>query len=110
VGLLFRKIKILYCIIYKFKVRDGQEERFTQAWSEVTKAYIESCGGLGSRLHKADDQDYIAFAQWPSKEIQDAAELPLTIKEGSGKVMKECCESIETLYKMKPVADLLVNK
>ncbi len=100
----------MFCIIYKFIVREGQEERFIDAWSEVTKAFIESSGGLGSRLHRSEGQEYIAYAQWPSKEIRDKAKLPESVINGPSKIMKECCESIETIYELSPVVDLLIHQ
>jgi len=59
----------MYCIIYRFKVIEGKEEDFIKLWSKVTSAFRTNCGALGSRLHINDKCDYIAYAQWPSKEI-----------------------------------------
>jgi hypothetical protein len=88
-------------------VKSGKEEPFTKAWSEVTRAFVESCGALGSRLHATDKNVYIAYAQWPSREIRDAADLPEHIKKGAFTEMRDCCNSVETLFEMTPTADLL---
>jgi len=68
---------------------------------------METCGALGSRLHLNDSREYIAYAQWPSREVRDAAKLPKSIETGAFIDMRGCCESIETLYELTPIADHL---
>jgi len=99
----------LYCIIYRFTVRRGEETRFLAAWAEMTDAFIEFCHALGSRLHASLEQEYIAYAQWPSREAWEKAELPIDIQESAGSEMRACCESIETLFKLSPVDDRLIH-
>lgn len=98
----------MYYIIYQFNVKPGHEKRFVKAWSEVTEAIIEHCGGLGSRMHKSEKGEYIAYAQWPSKEHRDNAELPESIRNGIGAEMRDCCDSIDELYELNLISDLLV--
>jgi hypothetical protein len=98
----------MFCVIYRFDVKAGEEERFTKAWSEVTKAFIESSGALGSRLHMVAGQGHIAYAQWPSREVRDQAELPESVKNGAMVTMRDCCDSIETLYELTPTRDHLI--
>lgn len=100
----------MYCIIYRFIVKDGCEQRFQKAWAEVTRAYIEFANGMGSRLHKSNGNEYIAYARWPSKEIREKAELPNKIKNGPSKEMLDCCETIETLYRLEEIKDLLITE
>ena len=99
----------MFCIIYRFKVKAGKKTQFIEAWSEVTVAYKESCGALGSRLHKSDSGEYIAYAQWPSREVRETANLPESVTKGPVVMMRECCESIETLFELIPIADYLVH-
>lgn len=49
------------------------ESEFTEAWSQVTRFMVENCGSLGSRLHRANDGTFYAYAQWNSAEHRDAA-------------------------------------
>lgn len=98
----------MLCIIYRFKVKSGQEQQFIESWSEVTQAFLQHAGALGSRLHATEGLEYIAYAQWPSREIRDAAELPDAIKRGALIDMRNCCDSIDTLYELTPVCDHLV--
>lgn len=60
----------MFCVVYEFKVKAGQAHEFERSWSDFTEAIYRVCGSLGSRLHKTTDPlIYVAYAQWPSKEI-----------------------------------------
>ena len=99
----------MFCIIYRFKIHQGEEETFIKSWEEVTKAFKMHCHALGSRLHKNDDCEYIAYAQWPSKEVCDKAELPEEVKKVAFDKMRSCCQIVEVLFELTPISDLLVN-
>lgn len=60
--------KKMFTVIYQWKVKTGSEEKFKQAWSEVTDEIKNHHGGLGSRLHQRKDGDFVAYAQWPDEE------------------------------------------
>ena len=97
----------MFCIIYRFKIHQGKEEKFIKSWSEVTNAFKIHCGAWGSRLHKNNECDYIAYAQWPSKEIRDKAELPEEVINGVYAEMKSCCKSVNIVFELNSVTDLL---
>lgn len=99
----------MYCLIYRFKIHKGTEDQFIKSWAEVTKAFATHCGALGSRLHNNANDDFIAYAQWPSKETLDQAELPSDIINGAHAEMRSCCESVEVLFELTPVSDLLIH-
>ena len=96
-----------HCLIYRFNVHEGKDGAFIRAWSEVTEALVKHCGALGSRLHRSDENEFIAYAQWPSREARDRAELPAAINDGPRAEMRACCASIETLFELTTVADHL---
>ena len=76
----------MFCVIYEFKVKDGSNLAFESAWADFTEAIYRVCGSLGSRLHKTDDsQTYIAYAQWPSREVfnRNASQESYTPQEWS---------------------------
>ena len=52
-----------FCVVYRFKVRPGLETEFEAAWAKLTKACKRDRGGLGSRLHRAEDGLWVAYAQ-----------------------------------------------
>ena len=49
--------------IYRWRVAPEDEEHFKQRWH----------GGGGSRLHRAGNGEWVAYARWPSKEARDKA-------------------------------------
>ena len=55
----------MIAIVYRWRVTDGMEEQFVDGWSRVTRAIREHCGSHGSRLHRAEDGTWLAYARWP---------------------------------------------
>jgi heme-degrading monooxygenase HmoA len=102
------KTQNMFAVIYEFKVKDGQEERFEESWAMLTDFIFEYEGSLGSRLHKQSDGLYIAYAQWPSAETwqNSGKKLPNEAKEVSTR-MRESLISIETKYTLDMVDDRL---
>ena len=104
----------MFTIIYSFNVLPAQCEVFEESWSQLTKLIYEYEGSLGSRLHKTADQKeeesihYIAYAQWPSKELWEnsGSKLPKEA-ETIRSTMKGACLHIEILHKLDVINDLL---
>ena len=98
----------MYIVIYRFEVIEGQEEQFKTVWAKLTQAYLDYSKSLGSRLHSDGDGDFIAYAQWPNKEIFAKAKdrLPEHAKE-LGTHMKALCTSISMLHNLEVELDLL---
>ncbi|MDT7689336.1 MAG: hypothetical protein QOJ70_1891 [Acidobacteriota bacterium] len=71
----------MFVVIYKWRVKEGKEQEFVDGWHRLTESIYRRLGSLGSRLHKATDGSWIAYAQWPdrrtwenaSEEIDDEA-------------------------------------
>lgn len=63
-----------FCVLYRFRVRPGFEDRFQQGWRRLTETIRDQRGGLGSRLHRADDGWWIAYAQWPDRDTWQRAQ------------------------------------
>lgn len=98
----------MFTVIYKFKIKPDKIQQFEENWTELTKLIYNNQGSLGSRLHKSDDLNYIAYAQWPNKETWESEwnNMPEHDKEISRK-MKEACETRETIFELEVVIDLL---
>lgn len=58
----------MYIAFYRWRLKVGREETFRALWEAGTQLFIDEQHTLGSRLHKADDGTYFAYAQWPSRE------------------------------------------
>lgn len=65
----------MFVVIYQWRIRQGREQQFIDAWSELTKIIQEKSGSLGSRLHRTNDGRFLAYAQWPSREAYEAADV-----------------------------------
>ncbi|MGB0429966.1 MAG: antibiotic biosynthesis monooxygenase, partial [Bacteroidia bacterium] len=63
----------MYCLIYKFNVKSNKVNQFKRAWEALTELIYEFEGSYGSRLHIDENGDYIAYAQWPSKNVFEMA-------------------------------------
>ncbi len=98
----------MFSVIYKFQLKPDKIQQFEENWTELTKLIYEHQGSWGSRLHKSDETNYIAYAQWPDKETWESEwkNMPEQAKEISRK-MKEACETNETIFELDVVVDLL---
>jgi heme-degrading monooxygenase HmoA len=97
----------VFVALYEFRVKPGLEEQFEQSWRIVTIAFGKLRGSLGSRLHKAQDGTYVAYAQWPSEEqYYTAVALPEDVNAARAR-MRAACDSLNVLKLMTVQDDLL---
>ena len=88
-------------------VKPGRETEFETVWKELTKMILKHQKSLGSRLHLANPLEYIAYAQWPSREKwKDSSELPLFSNELKARMI-ECCFEIKIVQELTVLHDLL---
>ncbi len=101
----------MYVAIYEFETHPGKEKVFIESWNTLTRYIYQHMNSLGSRLHKSSDCIYLAYAQWPSKEVFEAnnTELPpemVAIRE----TMRNACVHVGRLVEMDTVDDFLQDK
>ena len=98
----------MFAVLYRFSVRPGELSEFTAAWEELTRLIREYEGSLGSRLHRSSDNEYIAYAQWPERAVWEGSGklLPPEAEDVRNK-LRDSCTSIETIYELEVVKDLL---
>ena len=98
----------MYIVIYEFKVKENNTQKFIDSWKTMLNLIKLHEGTLDSSLHKQKELHYIAYAQWPSKEIFDNSgkKLPKNVSE-IRKNMTNSCEVIKTAYHLEVEADLL---
>ena len=101
----------MYIVLYTFDVKPDKEEDFIKGWKGLTELIYKYEGSLGSRLHRDNEQNYIAYAQWPDKNTfeQSGNNLPEEANHYRN-LMRASCEKIETLKKMDVLEDLLKEK
>jgi hypothetical protein len=81
-----------------------------RTWEIVTREIRDHEGGLGSRLHRAADGTWVAYAQWPSRELWERAEVSTpeglaALRIFSGAIK----ERLEPIL-LDPVSDFLVRE
>ncbi len=98
----------MFIVIYSFQVKANREAQFIKAWTSLTELIYKYEGSLGSRLHHEKDNQYLAYAQWPSRETWEnfGSKLPAQAKAYS-QSMNEACDKTETLHTLSPISDLL---
>ncbi len=94
-------------VIYRFVVKDGLDEPFKEGWADLTDEIHKQSCSHGSVLHYAGDNEYIAYARWPSMDVLDASNVTGARAEAARSKMGESCSKIETLYKMEVAEDML---
>ena len=55
----------MFAVVYRWRLHPGSEDRFQDGWERVTRAIRAGCGSHGSRLHRAADGTWVAYAVWP---------------------------------------------
>lgn len=96
-----------FAVIYRWKIRPGQEESFRQAWEMITLDLKEKRGGLGSRLHTAADGTWVAYAQWPTRETWIRSRDLGSVNEDASAAMAEAIEESMEPIQLNPIRDLL---
>jgi RimJ/RimL family protein N-acetyltransferase len=92
--------------LYRWKIRPQHEESFIQAWSQITR-HLLTQGSLGSRLHRADDGLFYAYAQWPDEKTYAGASFTSPDGEFLREQMKDATEEVFVPVLLDPPVDLL---
>lgn len=101
--------KEMFIAVYRFTVISGKEATFEAAWLKRTQGIYLRLGSLGFRLHRQANGDYIAYAQWPSRETwlnADSEHLDEHYMRARDDVQR-CLLSDETLFEWDVVEDYL---
>jgi hypothetical protein len=57
----------MFIALYRWKLKPGHEAQFQTGWHRGTQEIYCRWGSLGSRLHRAEDGTWVAYAQWPDR-------------------------------------------
>lgn len=101
-----------YLFVYKFTLHEPSDENardFVEIWSRMTDYFRDECGAEGSRLHRAADGSFFAYAQWPTKAVADASGDREPGPEFISLRLKwaELCAPSEVVFEGELVADML---
>ena len=98
----------MYCVLIEFIPLPDREQEFVHAWTDLTKYIYQNYGSMGSRLHLNEAGKYIAYAQWPSKEVYNnirAQEEGKRLREQLMQCLQR--DGITVLEKLESVKDCL---
>ena len=95
-------------MLYRWRLRPGTEERFVQAWSEVSRLLLQERGSLGSRLHRGDDNVWYSYAQWPSAQVREASLAMSPVSSVERETMRACITEELSEVVLKSVSDFMV--
>jgi hypothetical protein len=101
--------KVGFAVIYRWRIHNGMEEQFQQAWATVTELFIAERGALGSRLHQVEDGTWIAYAQWPTRQAWEQSRGLGPADPVTSGLMTESIEEIFEPILLDPVRDYLVG-
>lgn len=97
-----------FVVLYRWRLHEGSEAKFIQAWSRVTELILAQRGSWGSRLHRGSDGLWYGYAQWPSAQAREQAFALGSVDAEASKQMREAvAESLPEVV-LESVSDFLV--
>lgn len=97
----------MFGVIYRWRIKQQFERQFIESWSVITKYYVENLGGLGSRLHRGNDDIWYAYAQWESDDARQKAFEEFPDLPERGKMREAIAETFPEIP-LEVKADFLV--
>ncbi len=99
----------MFCVIYHFKVKAGQQSAFQEAWHAVTEDMVQNFRSLGARLHSSEDGSFVAYAQWPDRESWQSGHIVIEAESKQMHVENLLDEIPTVIYKMTVIDDLFAG-
>jgi heme-degrading monooxygenase HmoA len=97
----------MFIALYRWGVKEGREDRFREGWRRLTEEIYGRRGSYGSRLHRAEDGTWVAYAQWPDRESWRASGGAAAVDGEAAEMMRESIEVSHPPVLMEVVDDLL---
>lgn len=99
----------MFVVVYRWRTKPGFEDTHREGWRRVTEAIRRAWGTGGSRLHRAEDGSWVAYAVWPDEATwQRAQELPPVADPADRALMRDAMEGpAEVVFRLTVSDDLL---
>jgi len=97
----------MFAVQYRWRVKPGTEDAFRAAWRAMTESIRERHGTSGSRLHRTDAGELVAYAVWPSRQQWEAAGQQPSANPAAGDAMRACIQQSLGATPLDVVDDLL---
>ena len=98
----------MFAVLYRWRIKEGKKDEFRQAWRNATEAIYRHKGSLGSRLMRAEDGDFYALAQWPTRDAWLARSQPTEADPAASQQMRDAIEQAHAPVELEVVDDLLL--
>ena len=97
----------MFAVIYRWRLKPGREAEFREGWRRKTREITAECGSFGSRLHRSQDDVWVAYALWPNREARAACwERPVVDTEAPVMMIESVLETFAEIQ-METTDDLL---
>jgi heme-degrading monooxygenase HmoA len=96
----------MFVVMYRWRLKPGQERAFADAWARITVLARERCGSDGSALLKADDGTWCAIARWPNRAARTACFDNGPLDADAGQTMRDATAERLPDVEMEMVTDL----
>jgi quinol monooxygenase YgiN len=97
----------MFIAVYRWEVKEGQEDRFREGWRRLTEEIYSRRGSHGSRLHHAEDGTWVAYAQWPDRQSWEASSGAAAADVEAARMMRESIVASHPPVLMEVADDLL---
>ncbi len=97
----------MFVALYRWQLKPGQEPSFREGWRRLTAEIQRRFGSCGSRLHRAEDGMWVAYAQWPDSQTWARMQGAQFADAEAQTMMQESIETRFPVVCMEVVDDLL---
>lgn len=97
----------MIAVIYKWKVKEGMNETFINAWETMNKEFQEKHGALDASLHQESERDYVSYVRWPDMETYEK-DIPID-HINAIHILRDCVEIRVSRECMEVVSDLSIK-
>jgi hypothetical protein len=94
-------------VLYRWRLRQGFESSFIEAWSRKTELLRSEGGSFGSRLHRGSDGIWYGYAQWPSEASRQRAFAQSFDSAANAQMRAAVAESLPEIV-LESVSDYLI--
>lgn len=102
-------LEVGFVVIYRWRLHADKALQFQQAWERGTRRIAAQRGGLGSRLHQAEDGGWLAYAQWPDRAAWQRSRELGPVNAADTALMEEAIIEAFLPLPLEIVSDLLLS-
>jgi hypothetical protein len=97
-----------FAVIYQWRVKPGMEAQFIEAWTALTRQLMRATDARGSRLHRLENGNFVAYAQWPDRVAWEKACALETLGAEPSQRLLDAAEDVWPPMLLTTTSDLLL--